>query len=75
VTTLGRGGLVNPDRVEALGVGLIVTAWAAAVVTAWMVGGWPLALAVFAIVASVVGVALVRLAAAMPPPEEGGGVK
>lgn len=64
---------MNPDRVEALGVGLIVTAWAAAVVAAWMVGGWPLALAVFAIVASVVGVVLVRLAAVMPPPKSEGG--
>lgn len=62
---------VNADRVEVLGIVLVLCACVAAILAVLSLFGWPWAALVFAALAGAGGVVLIRLAALMPEPEEG----
>lgn len=64
---------MDPNRVEKLGIALVVLAVAAAVASCWVLAGWPWALALLAVLAGAGGVLLVYLAALMPEPKRKAG--
>lgn len=70
---------MDPDRLENLGIAVVMLGAASAVVGVWALAGWPWALVTFAVLAIVAGAVLVRTAALTPSPEpkpeEGGEVQ
>ena len=69
---------VDPDRLENLGIVVVVLGITAAVAGTWALAGWPWALIVFAVLALAGGTVVIRTAALTPPPKpekpEGGEV-
>lgn len=62
---------MNPDRLELIGITLVLLGAAAAVSGTWFLAGWPWALIVFAVLSIMTGIVTVRTAALTPEPETG----
>ena len=62
---------MNPDRLELIGITLVIFGVAAAVSGTWFLAGWPWALIVFAVLSIMAGIVTVRTAALTPEPETG----
>lgn len=62
---------MNPDRLELIGITLVIFGVAAAIGGTWVLAGWPWALIVFAVLSIMAGITTVRTAALTPEPEPG----
>ena len=62
---------MNPDRLELIGITLVLLGAAAAVSGTWFLAGWPWALIVYAVLSIMAGIVTVRTAALTPEPEPG----
>lgn len=60
---------MSPERLESLGIVVVILGAVAAIAGTWALAGWPWALIVFAVLALVAGVILVRTAALTSAPE------
>jgi len=57
---------VSPERLESLGIAVVLLGAASAIAGTWALAGWPWALITLAVLAIVAGVVLVRTAALTP---------